>query len=663
MTDKFDDIKKQPQWTAWRYIERVNPNTGDAKLTKPPVNAGYDPYADANDWGSCSDPSTWYDYQTVSDYVDANPNSTDGIGLVFANGLAGVDLDDVIVDGEVIPEAMEVIKALHTYTEISPSGTGVHALLWIDESARYSPSRKRGGFVRLPNGILTEIEAYTMGRFFTITENPLPGYDIPIRTDRVTALKDFQQIVDKYLSKTHEKDNKPANPPSLSVPSVFTSDDDQTLWRRMFASGRGEKIKDLFNANYDNYHEYPSKSEADLGLCAYLAYWTDCNAERMDRMYRMSRMYDPSKWDIVHNGTDTYGQMTVNKAIENCTDYRKTGDISSVGLQSPRSHYYPSLSDYRTEYREHRDKGFSPYKTPFPALDTLLGGGLYPELYVLGAATGSGKTSLVLQLGDYIAHSEIPVLYTALEMSLDELIAKSISRLSYDVALSENTDGNMPYVNQARSTNQILWHHADTDAVRFAEAMYFTEYAPNIAALEGVGNISTAAIRIRANELAEATGKAPLVVVDYLQLLASDNPYGTEKQAADHNVTALKQLSRELTCPVFLISSLNRMSTKEQRDEGETGQSKGPELESFKESGGIEYTAGVAIGMWNKKIIAGETQKIQTTLRLLKHRHNGVHAGKDKVELEFLGDRSTFRPWDDQTSGDNDDSWEALCFK
>lgn len=299
------------------------------------------------------------------------------------------------------------------------------------------------------------------------------------------------------------------------------------------------------------------------------------------------------------------------------------------------------LTDYRHTYRTHREQGFDPYKTGLDDFDKLIGGGLYPELYTFGAATGSGKTTFTLQIGNHIAKQGIPVLYTALEMSIDELIAKSISKLAYQKVM-EVVGNAQPYQGQARNTTDILWHsndRANTEAIRLAEDEFFETYAPNITVLEGVGNIPASEVRKAAFDLADRTGKAPLVIVDYLQLLRAEDVHQTEKQAADHNITAMKQLSRDLTAPVFLISSLNRVATTDLANGGEIT------LESFKESGGIEYTSGVALGMKT----GNADSRVMAMMMLLKHRHGKVFKDKEKntVCFEFDGTRSIFKPWQD----------------
>ena len=82
------------------------------------------------------------------------------------------------------------------------------------------------------------------------------------------------------------------------------------------------------------------------------------------------------------------------------------------------------------------------------------------------------------------------------------------------------------------------------------------------------------------------TGKAPVVVVDYLQVLPCLKDYGDDKKNIDFNITELKRISRDFDTPVFVISAVNRGNYKKQIG-----------FEGFKASGGIEYTADVVIGL------------------------------------------------------------------
>lgn len=102
----------------------------------------------------------------------------------------------------------------------------------------------------------------------------------------------------------------------------------------------------------------------------------------------------------------------------------------------------------------------------------------------------------------------------------------------------------------------------------------------------GVGRFSVADIEKHVKQHKAQCGVAPVVVVDYLQILAATDPRATEKQAADYAILTLKRLSAVEDTPVIVVSSLNRQAG--------TG---AVQLNSFKESGGIEYSADVCLGL------------------------------------------------------------------
>ena len=103
-----DDLKNVDQWICW----------DNRNGRKTPVGA-------RGGVGSSTDPKTWGSYEEATAYAEAN-NLT-GVGFVFTkdDAFCGVDLDDCITDGTVSDEALEIINELNSYTEISPSGTGV----------------------------------------------------------------------------------------------------------------------------------------------------------------------------------------------------------------------------------------------------------------------------------------------------------------------------------------------------------------------------------------------------------------------------------------------------------------------------------------------------------------------------------------------------------
>ena len=80
--------------------------------------------------------------------------------------------------------------------------------------------------------------------------------------------------------------------------------------------------------------------------------------------------------------------------------------------------------------------------------------------------------------------------------------------------------------------------------------------------------------------------KPPVVIIDYLQIIAKEDDRTIDKSHIDKAVTELKKISRQYRAPVMAISSFNRDNYDQPVN-----------LTSFKESGGIEYSADVILGL------------------------------------------------------------------
>jgi len=235
------------------------------------------------------------------------------------------------------------------------------------------------------------------------------------------------------------------------------------------------------------------------------------------------------------------------------------------------------------------NKRTPPISTGFISLDNSLGGGLYDGLVILGAISSLGKTALTLQIVDNIARGDErqsgrDVLFFSLEMSAHELMARSISRETFE-AIGGNGK-------TAKTTREILngqghelFNETDIIAIREAEAAY-NRYGGHVFILEGMGDIGVAQIRKDVEKHIKITGQVPIVVLDYLQLLAPDDPRATDKKNIDKAVLELKRISRDFKTLVIAISSFNRVNYKNP-----------VAMESFKESGGIEYSSDILLGL------------------------------------------------------------------
>ena len=334
----------------------------------------------------------------------------------------------------------------------------------------------------------------------------------------------------------------------------------------------------------------------------------------------------------------------IEKANENAlTDLERLENLS--GFNSLQA-FYETISANAQK---------SALSTGFKEVDRILDGGFFPGLYILGAISSLGKTTFCLQMAENLAIQGHNVLIFSLEMGRFELMAKSISRLT-----CINDIKNYNSVTSARTTRQILTcHYANETEYNLINqsVSQYAEYAKRIYIVEGVGDVTADRIRREVENFVKLKGEKPVIFIDYLQIIAPPkNFFGTDKKNTDSAVTDLKRLSRDFDTPVIAISSFNR-------DNYNTAVN----MASFKESGAIEYSSDVLIGLQfagmdslstatnkkdeeknknsafaiyeanKEKAKKGEFQDIQ--VKILKNRNGS----KDTADIQFLSKFNLFR--------------------
>ena len=158
------ELRDGEQWVAWRFGER------DGKRTKVP-------YRPDGKRASATNPGTWTRFETAQGIGAAS------VGYVFAleDPYTGVDLDDCVNDaGDIHPDARRIVDELRSYTELSPSGHGLHILV----RAELTGSRNRTGKTAW-GGVF---EVYDRDRFFCVTGNAIAGLEIEPRQAELDAL-------------------------------------------------------------------------------------------------------------------------------------------------------------------------------------------------------------------------------------------------------------------------------------------------------------------------------------------------------------------------------------------------------------------------------------------------------------------------------------------
>ena len=241
-----EELQDRRQWCLWKI-------GGDRKIPLSP-------------WGgfaSCSDPRTWGTFDQAAEVFLKNANVCRGFNLAMFDGLAGMDLDDVVNGGTVSPLMELFLNHLGSYTEFSPSGTGLHSFFLCD---REHENRKTHA-----------VELYFQAHFLSVTGNIFQGRD-RLRTADVGAERILTAL-------------RPRMPLLPRVPLKEIPESDSELLEKMFASRVGAKIRRLWDG--ETVHKTPS--ESDMALMGYLGYWCGGNTDRMISLFLTSARAERAK--------------------------------------------------------------------------------------------------------------------------------------------------------------------------------------------------------------------------------------------------------------------------------------------------------------------------------------------------------------------------------
>ncbi|MGD9713894.1 MAG: AAA family ATPase, partial [Thermomicrobiales bacterium] len=264
-------MKDAPRWGAWRTEER------GGKPTKVPISAVSGRRAASNNLND------WTTFDAAVAYLKAHPD-LNGRGFCLGDGWAGVDLDGCRdkTTGDIQQQAWKIINYLNSYTEVSPSGTGVKVFV------RGNLPAAKGLKVEeiFGTGDHTGIEMYDSGRYFAVTGQWLEG---------------TPQTVEKRTSK---------------LAKLHTEFEQRRLDDTIIKKARNAKNADKFSRLFvdgDTSEHGDDDSSADLALCSLLAFYTR-DRDQLDRLFRRSALYR-EKWE-----REDYRQRTIDKALTRGND-------------------------------------------------------------------------------------------------------------------------------------------------------------------------------------------------------------------------------------------------------------------------------------------------------------------------------------------------------
>jgi hypothetical protein len=277
-----EQFKNEKRWVTYR-AEKVS-----GKTTKIP-------YAVNGKKASSTDSATW------STYAEAK-KASDQVGIVFTPDqlLLGIDIDHCLKGTNIThAEANAIVDFIiqaDTYTEISPSGEGLHLFLKLTAPLALT-SNKHAPF-----------EAYTSGRYFTVTQKPYKEAR-EIRTVSPDEALGLLSIIGYPWGK---KSQTEALQGAGEAKKPLWSDDQ--LLERMFAAQNGAKIKKLYDGDIRAYKN--DESAADMALCSHLAFWTRKDAAQMERIWVASPLGSRKKT----KARADYRNRTIREAIANCKE-------------------------------------------------------------------------------------------------------------------------------------------------------------------------------------------------------------------------------------------------------------------------------------------------------------------------------------------------------
>ncbi len=304
----------QKRWVTWRLEERKG------KKTKIP-------YSLSGTMASSTDEKTWSTYKELE-------NNLKGIVFTHEKNLLGIDLDHCITVGKrgnlriTDERIVQLIIEADTYTELSPSGTGLHLYFALASPLKLVANRHES------------FEAYTEGRYFTVTEKPYKTS----REVRTISPKEALRLLALIGYPWGKKDafapeNEVPTPPSLL-------DHPADILTPMFAAKNGDEIRQLYEGNITPYEN--DASRADMALLSHLAFWTGKNSSKMEELWLASPLGKRKK---TQTRTD-YRTRSIAVAIEHCKEVYnpQIKGVSAMRIDDPKLKLLYTLKDKRRIY-------------------------------------------------------------------------------------------------------------------------------------------------------------------------------------------------------------------------------------------------------------------------------------------------------------------------
>ncbi len=276
-------------WVVWKYAVL------DSEIKKPPV----DPKTGKR--ASVANPHTWGSFADARRAYASGKFAGVGIVLTADMGIVGIDIDHCVQEGNVSDAAARIVSAINSYTEVSPSGTGLRIML---EGVLPGQFRRRGS-----------LELYEDMRYLTLTGHALAETPPDIKP-RHRELYGLYQRIFRLDVRDPQREN--TGVVSGQRPEYRLARSDEQVLHKAQAAKNGENFRRYYHGDTSLWEgrgaKHASQSEADFTLVLMLLYWTNNDSSQVDRLFRQSGLMR-EKWTRPVKAGETYGERIINDAI------------------------------------------------------------------------------------------------------------------------------------------------------------------------------------------------------------------------------------------------------------------------------------------------------------------------------------------------------------
>ena len=566
------EIKENGLFCLWKYSKRGE------NLTKPPINPNFylkesKSYQIKEEYYSKSNDKTRFNHL---DKVLPLTSSKYGIGFGIFDTFGAIDLDHCLnEEGKIIQDdfskiVIDIVKKLNTYTEKSPSGTGLHLYFKI-KGMKMSPEEYSKIYYtnkRMNKETNQGLEIYLSGmtkKFLTITGDKLGDYNF-----REITFEELQPILDKYMKRYTSKKEQNS--------SLVTNQSD-------FLKIGLEKDDTLIEL-YNNTSHTGNESEEDMKLLSKLAYYCNKDSQSMRQAFESSPYFmtkdEPhlEKWN--RGGASSYSEMSIENAIAfvNTTakednekflrEHPQNTQTTNEQQEKAPEINLDSLNAYKnidSFFETSLKETFKPIPTGFKNLDESLEGGLSNQSIVtIGGASSMGKTTLAINLSMNQLKNR-PVIYYTLENSNEQILSKFFSHISFKKGGMTISSTNFL---QAYDKNKMT----DYQRGKVLEVLKETTELNNLLVInpEGATLQEMEETINQINLKCKEEGKeSPVIVLDYIQFLQSKDSRDDEMNIVKKTQRILKKYVIDNNSLAFILVANNRQGNQEKQSRIDSG--------------------------------------------------------------------------------------------